>query len=400
MKRLILLLLALLCVLVPARAQTVPSEPPEMFTVRTNGPVANRINLALFGDGFAAGEQGKLRTTATNFAGYIIDQPLFKDYAHLWNAFAFTTISKESGSDHPSKSVYKDTYFSSTFDSHGTARLLTIPPNNYDYSSVNGTRRVQLLLNAHLPSYDAVVIMCNDGQYGGAGGGFLTSSLESSAPEIARHEMGHSFARLGDEYTTAYPGYPDIEEPNTTRETNRNSIKWKGWILASTPIPTPNSSAYNTVVGLFEGAHYHSKGWYRPWYNCKMRSLGQNFCPVCAEAMLLSMYSKLVIFDAVYPASTNLVVAGSVELAVQPIIPAKFLKVQWTVNGVDTGVTETVASLNLPPGDNVVVCTVWDTNSAFLVEKRPTSSFTWNIDSTQSGGTPPTAPALKVSPGG
>lgn len=396
MKR-ICILVGCLWVLLGA-SQTVPQEPIEMFTVRTNGPHANRINLAIFGDGFSAAEQDKLRVQSTNFAGYIIDQPPFKDYAALWNVYSFTIVSKESGSDQPVKGIYRDTYLSSTFDSYGTPRLLTIPPNDRDGSSANGTRRVQLLLAHWLPSYDAVLIMCNDSRYGGAGGSFLTSSLEKSAPEIARHEMGHSFAGLGDEYSTAYP-YPDIEEPNTTRETNRNAIKWKAWILASTPVPTPNSSTYSKLVGLFEGAHYHPKGWYRPWYDCKMRTLGKPFCPVCSEQLLIRMYAKLSIFDATYPVQTNLTVAGSVELAVLPIIPEQFLHVEWMLNGQPLGEDDTVLELGLPAGQHTVVCTVTDTNSVFLAENRPKASRTWFVTSTQSGGQPPTAPALRVVPG-
>ena len=92
-------------------------------------------------------------------------------------------------------------------------------------------------------------------------------------------------AGLGDEYTTANPGYPDIEEPNTTRETNRTAIKWKAWIDASTPVPTPPTNP--NLVGLFEGAHYHPTGWYRPKLNCLMRNFGVGFCEVCQEALVL-----------------------------------------------------------------------------------------------------------------
>ena len=66
----------------------------------------------------------------------------------------------------------------------------------------------------------------------------------ASSREIAVHEAGHAFSGLGDEYDSAYPGFPDTEEPNTTRETNPASIKWRDWILGGTPIPTPETSTY------------------------------------------------------------------------------------------------------------------------------------------------------------
>src|SRR5690606_922508 len=103
----------------------------------------------------------------------------------------------------------------------------------------------------------------------------------------------HSFADLGDEYSSAYPGYPDIEEPNTTRETRREFIKWNHWIEEATPVPTPAISAYSGVIGLFEGAHYHASDWYRPKRECKMRSLGQEFCAVCGEAIVIALAERI-----------------------------------------------------------------------------------------------------------
>ena len=95
------------------------------------------------------------------------------------------------------------------------------------------------------------------------------ATVNASSREIAVHEAGHTFSGLGDEYDSAYPGFPDTEEPNTTRETNPASIKWRDWILGGTPIPTPETSTYAAVVGLFEGAHYHDTGWHRPKLDCK-----------------------------------------------------------------------------------------------------------------------------------
>ena len=48
------------------------------------------------------------------------------------------------------------------------------------------------------PNVDELVMLVNDPRYGGSGGSVAVAS--ASAPEIALHELGHSFAGLADEY--------------------------------------------------------------------------------------------------------------------------------------------------------------------------------------------------------
>ena len=63
-------------------------------------------------------------------------------------------------------------------------------------------------------------------------------------------------------------------------------------IPTGTPIPTPDTSAYNNVVGLFRGAAY-STNYFRPKRNCMMKTLGAPFCEVCSETLIKTVYNKL-----------------------------------------------------------------------------------------------------------
>ena len=153
-----------------------------------------------------------------------------------------------------------------------------------------------------------------------------------SLPEILTHETGHVLANLGDEYTNASPGFPDTEEPNTTQQTNRLLIKWKAWISTNTPIPTPPTSDFSSIVGLFQGAHYHPTQWYRPELDCLMRDLYVPFCAVCSEALVLAIYQRVRPVDAFSPASTNLSVSTTQALTFSLTLlqPATHnLSVQW-----------------------------------------------------------------------
>jgi hypothetical protein len=68
-------------------------------------------------------------------------------------------------------------------------------------------------------------------------------------------------------------------------------------IAPKTPVPTTKNHdcsrcdtqanpVADATVGLFEGARYFRGGVYRPQYNCRMRTLGYEFCAVCAHEII------------------------------------------------------------------------------------------------------------------
>src|SRR5262249_46340753 len=129
------------------------------------------------------------------------------------------------------------------------------------------------------------------------------------------HECGHVVANLGDEYDSPNPGYPNTEEPNTTQTTTRAAIKWNAWISTNTPVPTPETGTYANAVGLFEGAHYQTTGWYRPKLACRMNSFfTRTYCEVCTEALVLALYKQARPIDGFAPGTTNLLVTNAAAL--------------------------------------------------------------------------------------
>jgi len=332
-------------------------------TLHTNGPLAKRINIVFLSEGYTTNQLAQFPVDAVKvLTNLLVTLPL-REYSNCFNAFAISVPSNESGSDHPSAATYRDTYFNSTFDTSGIARLVTIDNT--------GRSRVNSLLATYLPQYDIVALIVNDTQYGGSGGFPLITSVNSASPEIAIHELGHSFAGLGDEYSDAYPGYPDIEEPNTTIQTNRALIKWTSWILPTTLVPTPAVGSNSAVVGLFEGAHYHATGWFRPKLNCKMRALGVAFCEVCSETLVKSIYGQVRPIEAILPPTNSVIVltnATSVPLSVSNLAPSTHtMGVQWFTNNVSvagaTSVVFSVTGFALPTGTNLIRVEVTDTTS-------------------------------------
>ncbi|MDB6131610.1 MAG: hypothetical protein JWM04_2717, partial [Verrucomicrobiales bacterium] len=224
---LLLILLALGMVNLPSLA----AAQPTLQTFLTNGPTSKRINIVFLSEGYTASQLSKFPADSRKALNGILKTPPFTEYSNCFNAFGIAVASAQSGSDHPSRTNLVNTYFNSTYDTSGISRLITLASPGYTL--------VFDLVESLMPEYDIIVMLVNDPEYGGSGGAFLIMSINENSPEIAAHEMGHTFAALGDEYGSAYIGYPDTEEPNTTRETNRDLIKWASWIPDFVPVPTP-----------------------------------------------------------------------------------------------------------------------------------------------------------------
>jgi len=348
-----------------------------LLTLLTNGPTARRINIVFLSEGYTTNDLVNFEGDARVMLNQMISAPPLGEYSNYFNAFAISVPSQESGADHQTPTVIlRDTFFNATFDTGGIQRLLTI-------DSV-GRSRALALLAQYLPEYDIVAVVVNDTQYGGSGGSILVSSINVQSPEIATHEMGHTFAGLGDEYD--YAGATPSERPNATQQTNLALIKWNVWIPPGTPIPTPATSPYYNVVGLFRGAVY-STNYFRPKYNCKMRALGVDFCEVCSETLIKTIYSKISMIEGFVPATNSIVRLTNgvpTPLSLTPLLPATHpLSLQWFTNNVAVaGATSSVFSVNgftLPTsGTNSIRVDVAD--PTVLVRAAPTNMMMTSLN--------------------
>jgi hypothetical protein len=93
--------------------------------------------------------------------------------------------------------------------------------------------------------------------------------VHESAPEIALHEIGHSFAGLADEYWAGEQFA--AEKPNMTQSLEIENVPWRNWLGFA-------------GVGIYP--HAENPIWARPHQNCKMRVLNPEFCSVCQESLV------------------------------------------------------------------------------------------------------------------
>lgn len=369
--------LALFC----ASSISVNAAEPLARPIFISGGNGHRLNMTILAEGYRASEQEQFFQDSTNLVSSFFSVEPFQEYQSYFNVHAVFIESDESGSDHPGYPLARDTYFNSSYD--GSDRIITIP------SGAAGMGKVTALLKTTVPETDLPVLLVNDLVYGGSGGSLLVVSRSASSPEIMVHEAGHTLAGLGDEYTEASHFVPPTEPPNTTRQTSRNTIKWNAWISASTPIPTPATLEYESVVGLFEGAQNNSTGWFRPKLDCGMRTLGTSFCEICREALVKSIYEKVRPIEGVTPQALTLVLRSAEPLSfqIQPLMPAsRRLEVRWFLNGAPI-VEATNNSLNLdsellPKGTHLIRGelldpTEWVRNDPRNLLKQ---SVTWRVE--------------------
>ena len=269
-----------------------------MTQIFGSAPRSRAFNVVLLADGFTAAEQGAFDTACAAFVTAFRATPPFDELSPAINVFRVNVRSTDSGADDPvgpgGTGATARTYFDSTFGANNIRRLLVC--NNTTAFQVSATQ---------VPEFTAVLVVVNSTVYGGSGGAIGTYSLAGGANEIAIHEMGHTAFGLADEYPYYAGGnetdrdhYPGGEpsQPNVTANTNRNTLKWRWAVAATTAVPTmsnPNCTQVDGrpspvpagTTGLFEGAFYYHCGAYRPEYDCKMRNLGVPFCQVCRQVI-------------------------------------------------------------------------------------------------------------------
>jgi hypothetical protein len=356
-------------------------------TIRDNGDPANRVDIAILGDGYTAAQLAQYAADVAAFVKGLFAQQPFREYQRYFNVHRVDVISSDSGADHPERSpqIFRNTALGAAYNCAGIQRLICVEldlVNNVLTRSISPERR------------DVIIVIVNDPEYGGSGGAVAVTSVNSQVIELVLHELGHSFGLLADEYDTD----PDLcndsvepSEPNVTREMNRNSIKWNvggsppsGWIDLATPIPTMNSSP--GFVGLYEGARYCTTGLFRPTFNSKMRSLERPFEQVNSEQLVRRIYNLVSPIDASAPLASAITLPpnGTQEFRVETPSPLTGqLEITWKVDGQIAGHgSQLVLNASaLESGSHSVEAVVQDPTAFvrddpanLLVERR-----TWNV---------------------
>lgn len=245
-------------------------------TLQQAADTSRCIRIAYVAEGYRQEEMDTFMKDCRIAMESLFQHEPFRQKRNSFNIVAVQSPSLESGTSEPSKGIWKNTVLGSHFDTFYSDRYLT----------TLYLKKLHDVL-AGIP-YEHIIILVNTDHYGG--GGIYNSYNLSYAhgkwfSPVVVHEFGHSFGGLGDEYPYGNDDpmyFPDTEpwEPNLTTK-HDFSKKWADLLEEG-------------KAGLFEGGGYMSKGIWRAYDNCRMRTNEEpEFCPVCQRALLrlISFYT-------------------------------------------------------------------------------------------------------------
>jgi IgA peptidase M64 len=345
-------------------------------TIVNNGPNTNRVNAVFLCDGYTAGAQ--LTTTYPAHINTMLthmfnqgEEP-FVRYKNFFNVHRVDVVSNQSGADVAPENIFRDTALDARYYFDGvTERLLYVSDAKANAALTNG---VGGAFTTHMR-----LVTVNDTRYGGGGGTWAVyAGGNGQAPEVALHELGHSFSGLADEY--GGPGTYGGGEPSELNVTiNSAGTKWSQWLGYNQPVIG--------TIGAYQGGRYFDAGIYRPSQNSKMRSLGRPFDAISREKIILDIYAKVDPLDAWLPNALPLM--DPANLWVDTIDPAVISR-QWFVNNVlvpgATGETFDLDDYGYAPGNYSVRARAYDPTGFDLVngwvrrsQNTLEQSIIWNV---------------------
>lgn len=182
----------------------------EVRTLVQQGPNNNRINLTIVGDGYTAEQKDQFFADARRMTEDMFQGQTFASYLPLFNVHAVFVPSNESGL---TDSERKDTALGLYRSPEGSKRAI-----------MPGDRRACERAIALSPATDYPILIANDNYYGGLGGRYAISTRsEESGTMVLRHELGHNFGNVGEEYDggQVYSGANHSSSAN---------VPWRHWL--------------------------------------------------------------------------------------------------------------------------------------------------------------------------
>lgn len=264
--------------------------PPHRYLLRS-GSAEDKIDVAIVAEGYTAQQADLFYADAQKAVNAILAHEPFKHMADHFNFVAVAAASADSDVSVPKEGLWRNTALSSHFSTFYSDRYLTTLHQ----------RDLHNLL-ARIP-YEHIIILANTDTYGGGGiynAYTLTTAHHAKFEPVVVHEFGHSFAGLADEYyyDDQYENYYSSDrEPWEQNLTTLKDFgaKWQDLLPRGTQIPTPPNERKVNRIGVYEGGGYMSKGVYRAYQDCRMKTNEcAAFCPVCQRAItrMIDFYTK------------------------------------------------------------------------------------------------------------
>ncbi len=175
----------------------------------------------------------------------------------------------------------------------------------------------------------------------------VTDSTIRSVISTLKHEFGHSYSILQDEYTTTEVNCTDYNcswieiGPNTTAEDEPEKVRWNHHIEDLNNIPGYHDTTATEGIGYYKGVYWGIEHGYRPSFETIMNGYPSNWImngeitkeilwdKIGIEAFVIQAlkYQGMHSIDATFDANNDLVISHSF------VDPAGLFEVEWYLNG-------------------------------------------------------------------
>lgn len=185
----------------------------EVRTLIEQGRPSNRINLTITGDGYTSTEKERFFSDAERIREELFTGDTFASFKPLFNVYAVFVASKDSGIT--DGSLKKSTAFGLYRAPAGSKRAI-LPGNE---------EAIEAALKLAPVQADYPIVLANDEFYGGLGGTYaITTRSVESGIIVLRHELGHNFGNVGEEYDSG-----SVYVGANFSDTLENAT-WKPWL--------------------------------------------------------------------------------------------------------------------------------------------------------------------------
>lgn len=275
-----------------------------------SGPRANRIDVAIMGDGFkdSYADKKAFNRICDDLLRHFLQSEVLIEYADYFNFHKVTLASADDRVD----------YRKHEYDTALNGRKLAD-----DRHIAVDSGRVMHFLGAFEWNDRLSFAAVREGGLGTGGGGVATVGKDMGT--VVVHEWGHAFAGLSDEYSReASPSGTPMQGPNISNSPDPREAPWKHW-----------HKKYPGKYKAHEGGAGVYKGVWRPTPDgCIMRA-AHDFCPICREAIVRRIYSYVRPIDSML-ANQKMVEAAvggeKAHIYLFPIKPKSHrLDVEWSV---------------------------------------------------------------------
>jgi hypothetical protein len=213
-----------------------PNQYDKVFRVLANGDPHEKVDLVFIAEGYTADQEEAFRRDVETFVNAVFSFEPFKGNKSKFNVSGVFRPSSDQGMDEPRQHRYKNTVVDASFNALGTDR----------YMLTEGNRAYRDIASA-VP-YDALCILVNSDRYGGGAlyNTFTISTTHNAlSQKVFRHEFGHGFGGLADEYYASEVAYSDFYpkgvepmEPNITALLDPSRVKWAYQLSPGIAVPT------------------------------------------------------------------------------------------------------------------------------------------------------------------